>query len=494
LLAAALALAVKAPQPIPFGSPARYDEELSDGALAFGICLLVATILAHGALIASVGLALAVWIARQSRAIALCVGLAVIVGAGWPIVIAAMRLGRTAVGLECLSPLMAVFQLIGVVIERRRRGSDVLWWITFWDIECLALALGLLWLTVRTFDGRFDRVPDRPGRAPVLANVVMVLAGLIGIGSVIGAIAAWVQGTGSFMPVVDMGVSACIVAVAAGFVLVAALAASSMSSAATAPAMAPVSAAAISDGKSFAIRWWEAFRLVLLLAIGPALVALALATAPMAFRVATKVKPLPGGGSVTIETNPDGDTYVTTTDASGHQTWRLATDAEIAEAGPAPPTQTHGALLQVAALATVTVLVHGAAFVSLGAALGVWIRRRSRAIAASVGLVLFATAGWPIVYLNIVGDSNYPRWGLILASALPAFGSLLFERSNPAVIAHTSAWVAYWDVILILSAAVISALAIRTAGRRSQRDPPAEADAEDASLEPARGERGSAVI
>ena len=235
------------------------------------------------------------------------------------------------------------------------------------------------------------------------------------------------------MPVVDIGVSACILAVAVGFVLLAALAASSMSPAATPPAMAPVSAAAISDRKSFAIRWWEAFRLVLLLAIGPALVALALATAPMAFRVATKVKPLPGGGSVRIETNPDGDTYVTTTDASGRQTSRLATDAEIAEAGPAPPTQTHGALLQVAALATVTVLAHGAAFVSLGAALGVWIRRRSRAIAASVGLVLFVTVGWPIVYLNIFGDPNYPRWGLALASVLPAFSGLLFDRSRPAV-------------------------------------------------------------
>ena len=53
-----------------------------------------------------------------------------------------------------------------------RRGPDgyvrafrrhVLWWITFWDIECLALALGLLWLTVRTFDGCFGRIPERPG-------------------------------------------------------------------------------------------------------------------------------------------------------------------------------------------------------------------------------------------------------------------------------------------------------------------------------------------
>ena len=258
-------------------------------------------------------------------------------------------------------------------------------------------------------------LPTGPA-APVLANVVILLAGLIGIGSLICAIAVWVQGTSDFMPTVDIGELACILAVAVGFALLAALAASSMSPVATSPAMAPASAAAISDRKSFTIRWWEAFRLVLLLAIGPALVALALATAPMAFRVAKTIKAVPGGGLVRIETNPDGETYVGTTDASGRTVFRLATDAEIAEAGPGRPTQTRGALLQVAALATVTVLAHGAAFVSLGAALGVWIRRRSRAIAASVALVVFVTVGWPIVWLNIFGDPNDPRWGLALAS------------------------------------------------------------------------------
>jgi ABC-type transport system involved in multi-copper enzyme maturation permease subunit len=450
VLGLGLALSIKAPQTIPLGSPALYYGNLSDGAVLFGAGLLIATILVHGALMASLGLALAVWIARQSRAIALCVGLAVIVGAGWPILVANMRLGQGR-GLACLSPVVAVFWLMGVVTEGRN-VSGVLWWIIFWDVECLALSLGLLWLTVRTFDGRFDRVPDRPGRAPVLANVVVVLAGLIGIGSLIGGIAARVQGTRNFMPEVDMGVSTCILAVAVGFVLLTALAARSMSSAATSPATATVSAAAISDGKSFAIRWWEGFRLALLLAIGPALVALALATAPMPFRVATKVKPLAGGGSVKIETNPAGDTYVTTTDASGRVTFREATDAEITEAGPAQPTVTRGALLQVAALAIATIVAHGAAFVSLGAALGVWIRRRSRAIAASVGLVLLVTVG-------------------MLASVLPAFSSLLFWTSDPAAIAKASAWVGCWDVILILPAAMISGLAIRTVGRRARGGP-----------------------
>jgi hypothetical protein len=142
-------------------------------------------------------------------------------------------------------------------------------------------------------------------------------------------------------------------AVAVGFALLAALAASSMSPPATSPATAPVSAAAISDRKFFAIRWWEAFRLILLLAIGPALFALALATAPMAFRVATTVKPLPGGGFARIEADGEGVANVSTTDASGRMVFRYATDAEIAEAGPARPTQTRGALQQIAALGTV---------------------------------------------------------------------------------------------------------------------------------------------
>ena len=54
--------------------------------------------------------------------------------------------------------------------------------------------------------------------------------------------------------------------------------------------------------------------------------------------------------------------------------------------------------------------------------------------------------------------------------------------------------VGYWDLILILSAAIISGLAIRTVGRRSRVGPPAEADAEEAALQPAGGDSGSASI
>jgi ABC-type transport system involved in multi-copper enzyme maturation permease subunit len=97
----------------------------------------------------------------------------------------------------------------------------------------------------------------------------------------------------------------------------------------------------------------------------------------------------------------------------------------------------------------------------------------------------------PEIVLGKLAARLLPVLGLALASVLPAFSGLLFARSRPVVIANVSEWVACWDVILILSAAVISGLAIRTVGRRSQTDPPAEADAEDASFQPARGDRQS---
>ena len=299
------------------------------------------------------------------------------------------------------------------------------------------------------------------------------------------------MGPWGFVPGVDIGVMGGICLVAVGFLLMSALASSSMSRGGASPAFAPGSAA-IAGRWAFAVRWWEAFRLVLLMAIGPALIALALATGAPPIRVVTKVTPLPGGGTVKIQTYYGGNTFVTTTDASGGFTMREATAAEIAAAEPAPPIHTRGGLLGFAALAVVTILAHGAAFISLGASLGIWIRRRWLAIAAGVGLVLFVTVGWPILYL-FVGYPVYP-WGLTLASVLPAYSGLVFLMNRPTAIEDIAGWAGYWDMIMILSAVIISGLAIRTLDRRSRGPSSAEAETEDDLLQPAIGEPGSASI
>src|SRR5262249_47809640 len=118
LLGIACATATRVPPPpLPAGvvAPPGYFEELSRAGRRFGAGLCVATILVHGALIASVGLALATWIARQSRAIAMGVGFAVLVGAGWPILIGVSHTGPAGQGLMCLSPIVAVVGFVEIV-------------------------------------------------------------------------------------------------------------------------------------------------------------------------------------------------------------------------------------------------------------------------------------------------------------------------------------------------------------------------------------------
>jgi ABC-type transport system involved in multi-copper enzyme maturation permease subunit len=492
LMGFALATAFKAPMTVVPKVPPRYLEELSQVELLFGATLMVVTILVHGALIASVGLAMATWIARPSRAIALSVGLTVMMSVGWPILIGVLRM-RPEQGLMCLSPILAAFDLAGILSSRFRYQRDtLLWWITFWDIECLVLALGLLWLTVRTFDRCFGRIPERDVRAPILSDIIAVLAALIGAGGLFGVFTTRSIKTWEFMDVANLGVMACIFLVTVGFVLVAALASSSMSRRETAPAMALEPAAAVPDRRFFTTRWWASFRLVLLLAIGPSLLALGLAMAPIPFRVVTKVTPGPGGSRVKIETDYSGITYVTTTDASGQQTTRNASEAEIAAAEPAPPAWSRVEMLTIAAVAVGTILAHGAAFVSLGLMLGTWIRSRGWAIAASVGLVLFVTVGWPILYLTL-RDSGY-YWASTLASVLTAFSELLFCLTRPDAVPAMTGWAGFWDAIMILAAVIASGLAIRTLNRRSRGCPSAKADAAHVLLQPALGESGSASI
>jgi ABC-type transport system involved in multi-copper enzyme maturation permease subunit len=468
LVGCALGTAYKTPSTIPPRTLPDYYERLTRGELLFSGCLLVATILVHGALIASIGLALGTWIKRQSRAIAASVGLAVMIIAGWPILIAASRMGMQGERMMCLSPVMVAGTFAAILSHRLIFYRDILWWITFWDIECMVLALGLVWLTVRTFDGCFGRIPERPKRVPVLSDVVVVLAALVGIGNLFGAIAIWVKGLGEWQ-LEDLGVFACSLLVTGGFLLLSALAPLSIARRATqhVPVLEP--AEVILDRKIFARRWWETFRLVLALAIGPAFLAFALVTARMPVHVVPKVKALPGGLTERIETHGSGTTYVTTTDASGVATFRFPTDEEIAAATPAWTSPPRSGLSRTALIAVFTIPTYGAAFVSLGLALGIWFRGRAKAIAASVCLVLFVTVGWPIL-LFLCGDPTFP-WGSTLASLPTALSVLLINIRREDVIAQTAGWVASCNLFFILLTIVVSALAIWALDRRSAAGP-----------------------
>ena len=195
------------------------------------------------------------------------------------------------------------------------------------------------------------------------------------------------------------GPLACALLIAAGLFLLAVKAPRSVTPAGKPQELAPNPSAAL-DRKGFAGQWWESFRLVLLLAIGPALIGLALVTAYQPVRVVSSLTTLPDGTTEWIATDPSGTTYVTTKRPSGQSSVRVATDAEIA-ARPVQPSESRGVLLAMAFLAILTILAHGASVVSLGLALGIWLRRRGRAIAASVGVFLFVTVVWPSLYLYL---------------------------------------------------------------------------------------------
>ncbi len=137
--------------------------------------------------------------------------------------------------------------------------------------------MGLLWLTTRTFDGCFERLPDQQRRLSSRTVEILILAALIGVGSLAGAAGYWIEGvdpTGDRPALLAPMVFSLLIAFA--LLLVGARAAGSGR---------PTGLVELADvGTSIAIRrfilrrWRRSFALVLLLAIGPAILAVALAT------------------------------------------------------------------------------------------------------------------------------------------------------------------------------------------------------------------------
>ena len=118
--------------------------------------------------------------------------------------------------------------------------------------------------------------------------------------------------------------------VAVGLLLVSAVATLSMSRERE-PRVLGVETAAVLSGWRFVLhKWWQTFRLVPILMIGPALIALALTTAYRNVLAAPKLTTLPTGARVWIWADSSGVPLVTTVDPSGGQGVRMATPEEVA--------------------------------------------------------------------------------------------------------------------------------------------------------------------
>jgi ABC-type transport system involved in multi-copper enzyme maturation permease subunit len=144
----------------------------ADSGRWFSYLQMVALILAYGAAITSLGLALATWISRLGRAIAACVSIYVVSSIGWIWLIALFTRGPDSAAL----PLIIGSPLYGTVLATMavsphgpmfadQQLSAVVTGIIFWTVCHGGLAILLFALTVRTFDRCLGRISDQPGKA-----------------------------------------------------------------------------------------------------------------------------------------------------------------------------------------------------------------------------------------------------------------------------------------------------------------------------------------
>ena len=171
---------------VRFGRP-LFPLTIWDRCLA--VCFSLADFLASGALIVSLGLALATWVPRLSRAVALSVIAFFLVGLGWVFLVEILfrQFMNVQTGdwvekygwlRECASsispiggPMRPIEMLLGIEFHQRH----LIWLGTAIATLIKTVTAGLLlWLTIKTFDRCLGRVPE--SRSSALLPTPRVLA------------------------------------------------------------------------------------------------------------------------------------------------------------------------------------------------------------------------------------------------------------------------------------------------------------------------------
>ena len=124
--------------------------------------LTAGLVLAYGAAITSLGLALATWVAALGRAIALGVTAYVFVSLGLPVVPQVIARSNWGLLLAFGSPFVGVGTLTEEM-EHGHAGFPISFLVcnSCWMIAYAVIAAALLWLTLLTFDRRMGRVSNR---------------------------------------------------------------------------------------------------------------------------------------------------------------------------------------------------------------------------------------------------------------------------------------------------------------------------------------------
>jgi ABC-type transport system involved in multi-copper enzyme maturation permease subunit len=128
---------------------------------------MLGLVLAYGAVITSLGLALATWIKQPSRALTISVTIYVLVSIGWvPVALLSDRLGFAGSFLALASPFYMVRELTNSVLYQR--GELAVWdaWASVWTAAYPWLAACLFLLTLRTFDACLGRLRENRKALP----------------------------------------------------------------------------------------------------------------------------------------------------------------------------------------------------------------------------------------------------------------------------------------------------------------------------------------
>jgi ABC-type transport system involved in multi-copper enzyme maturation permease subunit len=132
------------------------------------VVLVVGLVVAYGAALTSIGLALATWVPRLSRAVGLCVAAHVGITVGWVVFAIIMTPGTpglTGPGLASFSPFLGVMLPSLEMQFNRPSGSnwdEVVGWLAFWTLVDAALAAVLLRAVLVTFNHCLGRVEEIP--------------------------------------------------------------------------------------------------------------------------------------------------------------------------------------------------------------------------------------------------------------------------------------------------------------------------------------------
>jgi ABC-type transport system involved in multi-copper enzyme maturation permease subunit len=127
--------------------------------------LEILLILAQGASLTSLGLALATVVRRPGLAVILSALCYLLLAVGWVVLCAAVVHSGSALGLAVASPLHgAMYLSAGVAADGYWNAADCWFWGTFWLVVHTAAAIGLFMATQAGFDRRLGRMPETRGR------------------------------------------------------------------------------------------------------------------------------------------------------------------------------------------------------------------------------------------------------------------------------------------------------------------------------------------